>query len=470
VGHGHPGGVVVTDEEVEARIAEWRAAMGRSSAVTDADADELEGHLRDRIGELEAAGLATDEAFLIAVKRLGATDAVTAEFAREHGDRLWKQLVLPTVRAPRDRSFAEMIVFAGIAAVVIQVARILAVQSEPTADWFTRNLAFFVLPVLGAYFVRVRRMPLRAILPLAGIVAAFALIVNLYPFPPARGSGIVIFGQVAGDPPQTMFLVAGHLFVVLWFVVLAAYSDGRPWPTQKRMDAVRFTGEWAIYYVLIALGGGVLLTLTTLVLTPVAPEAIDEVIAWVLPSGAAAATIVAAWLVESKKSIVENLAPVLTAVFTPLFGAGLVVAVVTYLVAGFDIEFDRDLLTGFDVLLLVVVALVLYGLSARDPLAPTGPMDVIRLIAVVAAIVLDLLVLSAMLARVGEFGFTPNRVVALGFNVLLVVDLAVTAVLAVRRGPGGYGRLAAWQTGFLAVFAAWAAFVVIGLPPIFGFV
>jgi hypothetical protein len=39
----------------------------------------------------------------------------------------------------------------------------------------------------------------------------------------------------------------------------------------------------------------------------------------------------------------------------------------------------------------------------------------------------------------------------------------------VRRGPGGYGRLAAWQTGFLAVFAAWAAFVVIGLPPIFGF-
>jgi hypothetical protein len=326
-----------------------------------------------------------------------------------------------------------------------------------------------VLPVLGAYFVRVRRMPVRAILPLAGIVAAFALIINLYPFPPARGSGIVIFGQIAGDPPQTMFLVAGHLFVVLWFVVLAAYSGGRPWPTQKRMDAVRFTGEWAIYYVLIALGGGVLLTLTTLVLTPVAPDAIDEVIAWVLPSGAAAATIVAAWLVESKKSIVENLAPVLTAVFTPLFGAGLVVAVVTYLVAGFDIEFDRDLLTGFDVLLLVVVALVLYGLSARDPLAPTGPMDVIRLVAVVAAIVLDLLVLGAMFARVGEYGFTPNRVVALGFNVLLVVDLAVTAVLAVRRGPGGYGRLAAWQTGFLAVFAAWAAFVVIGLPPIFGF-
>src|SRR5690606_33056778 len=127
------------------------------------------------------------------------------------------------------------------------------------------------------------------------------------------------------------------------------------------------------------------------------------------------------WLVESKKSIVENLAPVLTAVFTPLFGAGLVGAVVVYLVAGIGLPFDRELLAGFDVLLVVVVGLVLYGLSARDPLKPTGAMDVIRLVAIVAAVVLDLLVLGSMLARIGEFGFTPNRVVALGFNVLLVV-------------------------------------------------
>ena len=38
------------------------------------------------------------------------------------------------------------------------------------------------------------------------------------------------------------------------------------------MDFVRFTGEWFIYYVLIALGGGVLSALTAVVLDPpVAP-------------------------------------------------------------------------------------------------------------------------------------------------------------------------------------------------------
>ncbi len=452
--------------EVEARIAQWRAALARSAAVAETDADELEEHLRDRMADLEASGLDQDEAFLIAVKRLGATDTVTAEFAREHGDRLWKQLVLPPGLGGRDRSLLEMIAFAAVAVVIIQVVRLLAEQSMPNTDWFTRNLAFFVLPVLAAYFVRLRRIPLRAVLPLAVATVVFAVAVNLFPFGGGNATAGLIFG---GDPPQTLLLAAGHLFLVLWVVVLAAYAGGNPWPALRRMDAVRFTGEWAIYYVLIALGGGVLLLLTSLVLSPVAPDAIDDVIGWVLPSGAVAATIVAAWLVESKKSIVENLAPVLTAIFTPLFGAGLVVAVVTYLAAGFRIEFDRDLLTGFDVLMLVVVGLVLYGLSARDPRRPTTAIDVIRLVAVVAAVVLDLLVLGSMLQRIGEFGFTPNRVVALGFNVLLVIDLVVTAVLGFIRGPLRYGRMAAWQTGFLAAFAAWAAFVVLVLPPFFGF-
>ena len=449
--------------DVETRIAQWRAALARSSAVTEADADELEEHLRDRMGDLEARGLEPDEAFLIAVKRLGATDAVTAEFAREHGDRMWKQLVPRPAVTPGDRPFAEMLVFAALAAVVIQVARLIADGSAPHADWYGRNLAFFVLPVLGAYFVRVRRIPIRRVLPLAGVVVALAVLVNLYPFPtfPANGSFT--------EPSQTLTLTIAHLFVVLWFVVLAAYAGGDPWSASRRMDAVRFTGEWAIYYVLIALGGGVLLALTSFVLSPVVPTAVPHVITWVLPSGAVAATIVAAWLVEAKKSIVENLAPVLTAIFTPLFGAGLVVAVITYLVAGLRVEFDRDLLAGFDLLLLVVVALVLYGLSARDPLKPTGAMDVVRLVAVIAAVVLDLLVLASMLGRISEFGFTPNRVVALGFNVLLVVDLVVTAVLGFRRGAGSYARMAAWQTGFLAAFAAWAAFVVVLLPPLAGF-
>ncbi|MEZ5190117.1 MAG: hypothetical protein R2717_04005 [Schumannella sp.] len=136
--------------------------------------------------------------------------------------------------------------------------------------------------------------------------------------------------------------------------------------------------------------------LTVQVLAPIAPQAIDEVLTWVLPSGGAAGLVVAAWLVEAKKSIVENLAPVLTAIFHPLFAVMLVVAAVGYLVAGIGRAFDRELLTVFDVLMLVVLALVVYGISAREATRSARIMDAIRLAAVVCAIVLDILVLVSM--------------------------------------------------------------------------
>jgi len=348
--------------------------------------------------------------------------------------------------------------------VLIQVGRLLATMPDsqtqvlggPTASWFLRDVSLFVLPVLVAYFAVLRRMPWRRIIALAGAVVLLAAIANVFPF--------VLGGS-------TELLVAIHLPVALWLVAGAAYLGGDIRSSNRRMDFVRFSGEWVIYFTLIALGGAVLLGLTAAVLTPIAPDAMEPILTWVLPSGAAAAVIVAAWLVEAKKSIIENLAPVLTAIFTPLFAVMLLGSALAYAITGLGRDFDRDLLTVFDVLLLVVVALVVYGISARDATRGAGAMDVIRLVAVVAAIVLDLLVLVAMLARVGELGFTPNRLVALGLNVILLVNLLGTAWLTLRLLTGRCQavRIERWQTEYLAAFAVWVAFVLVAVPPIFGF-
>src|SRR5919204_1881434 len=84
----------VSVENVESQIAEWRRFVADAPAVNGHDVDELEDHLRHQIAELNAAGLADDEAFLVAVKRMGDLDTLSREFAREHSDRLWKQLVV----------------------------------------------------------------------------------------------------------------------------------------------------------------------------------------------------------------------------------------------------------------------------------------------------------------------------------------------------------------------------------------
>jgi hypothetical protein len=239
---------------------------------------------------------------------------------------------------------------------------------------------------------------------------------------------------------------------------------------ERRMDFVRFSGEWFIYYVLIALGGGVLMGLTAAILDPTGVD-VDRVAAWVIPSGAAGAVVVAAWLVESKQRVVENMAPVLTMLFTPLFAVMLAVAVVVYAVTGLGDSFDRDLVSVFDALLLVVLGLVLYGMSAREPSSFPNWMDRIQLVAVVSALVLDVMVLGAMIARIGDLGFTPNRTAALGLNLVLLVNLAGAAWLSARflAGRTRLHRLERWQTTYLPVLALWAAAVVVVLPPLFSF-
>ncbi len=98
-------------------------------------------------------------------------------------------------------------------------------------------------------------------------------------------------------------------------------------------------------------------------------------------------------------------------------------------------------------------------------------MDRIQLVAVVSALVLDLMVLAAMIARIGDLGFTPNRTAALGLNLVLLVNLSGAAFLSARflTGRSTLHRLERWQTAYLPVFALWAGAVVVVLPPLFSF-
>jgi hypothetical protein len=444
-------------ESLESQIAEWRAYVTRAPGVNGHDVDELEDHLRHQIAELSAAGLTADEGFLIAVKRLGDVDSISREFAREHSGRLWKQLLRGEDEPAHTAvGWFEALAFAVAAAVAIQVARLAAGFPDEEPTWLARNATLFVLPFLAAYFARQRQLDIRQWVLLAAPFGLAALVVNLYPW---------------GEDSDTEALAIAALPVALWFVIAYPYMGGTIRVHERRMDFVRFTGEWFIYYVLIALGGGLLMILTAAILDPT-PVDVEEVAAWILPSGAAGAVIVAAWLVESKQRVVENMAPVLTLLFTPLFAVMLTGAAVVYAATGLGGAFDRELVGVLDALLVVVLALVLYGMSARDPSTSlAGWMDGIQLVAVVSALALDLMVLGSMVARIGDLGFTPNRTAALGLNLVLLVNLAGAAWLSARflQRRSGLHRLERWQTTYLPVFAVFAAAVVVVLPPLFSF-
>ena len=107
----------------------------------------------------------------------------------------------------------------------------------------------------------------------------------------------------------------------------------------------------------------------------------------------------------------------------------------------------------------------------RQPLTRVGLFDALQLVLVVAALAVDAVMLTAMVTRIAEFGTSPNKLAALGLNLLLLVQLLGTAWVTIGflRGKRPFASLEHWQTRYLPVFGAWAAIVVVAFGPIFGF-
>jgi hypothetical protein len=80
------------------------------------------------------------------------------------------------------------------------------------------------------------------------------------------------------------------------------------------MDFLRFSGEWAVYYLLIALVGGALSALTIGVFGSIQVDVVPFVEQWVLPCGAAGCGPRRRVAGRAKQRVIENIAPVLTKV------------------------------------------------------------------------------------------------------------------------------------------------------------
>jgi hypothetical protein len=451
------------ENALEAQITQWRDYLRRRQAIHATDVEELEGHLRDQVAALRDTGLNADESFLVAVKRMGDLDDLSREFAREHSDRLWKQLVLtPSAEgAPWGSARTEFLVVVGLAvaaALAIKVPEIFGLKLIGGDEGFYfRNLSLFVLPFLAGYFTWKRGLGMATLRWLAPPFFAAAVLVNLYPFTPGGATEV---------------LTALHLPVVLWLVVGVAYVGGEWRSGRRRMDFARFSGELFIYYVLIALGGGVLTGFTLGLFEVIDIDMGWVAQSWVLPGGALGAVIVGSWLVEAKQGVIENMAPVLTRVFTPLFAIVLLAFLATMVWTRSGINVEREVLIGLDLLLVLVLGMLLYAVSARDPEAQPDAFDALQLVLVVSALIIDVLALVAIAGRISDLGFSPNKVAALGENLILLVNLVWSAWLYFQflRRRGSFADLERWQTAYMPVYGVWATAVVVGFPPAFGYV
>ena len=75
--------------DLSAAVRNWRENLATSPNFRTDDLDELESHLQDSVRELAARGLSAEEAFSIAIRRIGQGHGLAEEFARVNGNTLW---------------------------------------------------------------------------------------------------------------------------------------------------------------------------------------------------------------------------------------------------------------------------------------------------------------------------------------------------------------------------------------------
>ncbi len=468
-------------DTIERRIDEWRGRLSLAGHLSAERLAELETHLRDSMDELKNRGLDEEEAFIVAIRRVGNLDELAGEFARAGSDGEWRRMALeagPSGIRERRIDFVIAVMCALLSAALAKLPELFgfAFISDESASVWLRNAALFCLPgaALSLAWVRWRRAILAACgssvnslsklsfswlwglaLGLCVIALALGFYINMIPW---------------RDGGQTEFLTAIHLPFFLWLVLLPLFAGARWLRAEKGMDFIRFSGESFIYAVLLLCGVATLSAFTMIVFGGAGFDVEDFVQRWILLPGVFAAPVAALRIALAKRGVVETIAPVLARLFAPLFLLAMLAFIVLAAFSGSNPFAGRDSLIAFDLSLAIVFALILFSTAMRDPRASPGLTDWVDFLLAVSALVIDALVLAAMADRLGTWGITPNRLAAIGENLILMVGLAGMAFFIGRRLFIGkdYAVVFRWQTAFLPVIFVWCGIVALLFPAFFG--
>jgi hypothetical protein len=387
-----------------------------------------------------------------------AFDEVYSEVSGEPVAGFWHER-LHFQKAPVIQVTKEDFLFVAILSLLAGfVAKIPDFFSVSPDFFYSRNLGFIVFPFLIAFFVRQQGLDIKKTIGLTVGLLSAVIYMNLLPDRPIDKLS------------DTLILVSIHMPLLLWMVLGYTFTGNSFNDSSRRLEYLRFNGDLIVMGTIILLAG-VLLIVTTMGLFQLININIQQFyIDYVFPWGLASAPIVATYLVQSNPTLVNRVSPIIAKVFTPLVLVTLVVYLFAVLTSGQDPYNDRDFLLIFNGLLIGVMALILFSIAETNEYQ-TGRWGMMMLTALaVVTVLVNGVALSAIVYRIGEWGFTPNRTAVLGGNLLIGIHLVLVAwnLINVVRGAVDRERVEQVMTGYLPVYAAWLAIVVLLFPVIFG--
>lgn len=349
----------------------------------------------------------------------------------------------PSMREDVKTALLVTILISLVAGTLIKLPTFVPVE---TSWYYPRFGPFFVVAALAAYFLT------QAGKTTVGVVtAAFSVC----------AAALWLLPDVDADSIRMSLL---HMPVVLLGLLGLAFM-GRDWRSPAaRIRYINYAGEAFILFVLIMLGGIVFSGVTIGLFSLIGVGIREWYVSYIAVYGAVAAPVVATFVYDRVMERKSRLAMLIANAFMPLFLVMLVIYLLTIFLEGRSPYTDRDFLILFNGLLLLVWGMTVFSIAGRVESGTTRLVDAINVALLAATLIIDAIALWAILLRLWDDGWTPNRVAVTGANLLIFIHLICILSAYVR---GGKERLQRAIADYLPAYPIWSALVFIFLPTFF---
>lgn len=320
-----------------------------------------------------------------------------------------------------------------------------------STHFYERNIPFFVLPFITFYFIYQHRLKIKdAVIPIVVILGS-AILINFFP---------------SKSKSDTLILAFIHLPFFLWSIVGLSFVIPEYRNILNRIEYLKYNGELLIYTAILLIGGMILTGITTALFSVAGIEIITWYSQWVVIYGAIACPIAATLLCEIREKKNQRIAPLISKIFAPLF----LITLTGYLiVVAFQHKnpfADRDFLISFNVMLIAVLCICIFIITERPEHRAIEFQDYMLIGLIVVSLFVDVIALSAILFRLTSYGFTPNRIVVLGANLIVFGNIIGLLFNYVKflKGKSQLSKTFAWVGAYLPIYSLWSGFVTFIFP------
>lgn len=347
--------------------------------------------------------------------------------------------------------------FIGFACIIAGVlAKFPSIFSLNEEFFYPRNLGLIVFPLLIAFFSWKNKLSLQNKTIIGVIIAISTVFINLWP------------GKVESD---TLILACIHLPLLLWVLVGAAFTGSQIKNYQKRLDFLRFNGDLVVMIAILAISGmllsGITIGLFGLIGLKIEQFYMQNVVIFCLP----AIPIVATFLNYSNPHLVNKVSPIIAKIFSPVVLLMLIIYLGAIVFSGKNPYTDREFLLLFNLLLIGVMALIFFAVAESVQKAKNNFGTWVLLLLSIVTIIVNGVALSAIIFRISEWGFTPNRLAVLGSNILILIHLLMVTSILVKtvQQKSEVSKVGTVIAKYIPVYFLWTVVVVFIFPLIFGF-